>query len=102
MHVLTGQWVPKQMQTRRGRAGRGIRPSLAVPQIGIPTYWSLLSQGVAETKRLDLGNLNPIYELNKVDIRQARGRWNVSRDGEGGKGCRHEYPVKDVAPQGPT
>ena len=32
--------------------------------------WSLLSQGVAERKRLDLGNLSPIYErkINKLDV----------------------------------
>jgi hypothetical protein len=31
--------------------------------------WSLLSHGVAERKRLDLDNLNPIYErvLTKLD-----------------------------------
>jgi hypothetical protein len=49
---------------------------------------------VAEIKRLDLGNLNPIYEreLNKPDVHQMKGRWNVSKDGEGGKGCRHKEP----------
>ena len=59
--------------------------------------WSLLSHGVAERKRLDLGNLNPIYEreLTKLDVRQVKGRWNVSRCGEGGKGCRQKYPEKD-------
>ena len=42
---------------------------------------------MAEIKRLNLGNLNPIYkmELNKLDVRQVKGRRNVSRDGEGGK-----------------
>jgi hypothetical protein len=47
---------------------------------------------VAERKRLDLGNLNPIYEreLNKLDVHQVKGRWNVSKDGEGAKGCRHK------------
>ena len=55
------------------------------------------SHGVAERKRLDLGNLNPIYErvFYQLGVRQAKGRWNVSRDGQGGKGCRHKYPVKD-------
>ena len=44
--------------------------------------WSSLSHGVAERKRLDLGNLNPIYEreLNKLDVHQVKGRWNVCRD----------------------
>jgi hypothetical protein len=34
--------------------------------------WSLLSHGVAERKRLNLGNLNPIYEkeLTKLDVHQ--------------------------------
>ena len=42
-------------------------------------------------KRLNLGDLNPIYEreLNKLDVCQVKGRRNVSRDGEGG---RHKYP----------
>ena len=46
---------------------------------------------MAERKGLDLGNLNPICEkwLNKLDVRQVKGRWNVCRDGEGGN------PVKD-------
>ena len=46
---------------------------------------------------MDLGNLNPIYERdrNKLDVRQVKGRWDVSRGGEGGKGCRHKFPVKD-------
>ena len=46
---------------------------------------------MAEMKRLDLGNLNPILELNKLDVHQVKWRWNVCRDGEGGKGCRHKY-----------
>ena len=39
-----------------------------------------------QIKRLDLGNLNPIYEreLNKPNVHQMKGRWNVSNDGEGG------------------
>ena len=55
-----------------------------------------MNHGVAEIKTLDLGNLNPIYEreLNKLDVHQVKGRWNVSRDGEGGKGCRHKYPKR--------
>ena len=59
----------------------------------INSCWSLLNHGVAEIKRLNLGNLNPIYEmeLNKLDVRQVKGRRNVSRDGEGCKGCRHKY-----------
>jgi hypothetical protein len=34
--------------------------------------WSLFSHGVAERKRLNLGNLNPIYEreLTKLDVHQ--------------------------------
>ena len=53
--------------------------------------WSLLSHGVAERKRLNLGNLNPIYErdLTKLDVHQMKGRWNVSKDGAWRKGCRH-------------
>ena len=45
---------------------------------------------MAERKRLNLGNLNPIYEreLTKLDIHQEEGRWNVCKDGEGRKGCR--------------
>jgi hypothetical protein len=43
---------------------------------------------VAERKRLDLGNLNPIYErvLNKLklDVHEKKERWNVFKDGEGG------------------
>jgi len=37
--------------------------------------WSLLSYGGAEMKRLNLGNLNPIYErvLNKLDVHQRGG-----------------------------
>ena len=43
--------------------------------------WSLLSHGVAEIKRLDLCNLNPIYErkLNEPDVHQR----NVSKSWEG-------------------
>ena len=42
--------------------------------------WSLLGHGTA-----DIGNLNHIYEreLNKPDVHQMKGRWNVSMDGEG-------------------
>jgi len=45
---------------------------------------------MAERKRLDLGNLNPIYEreLNKLDVHQVKGRW-ISKDREGGKGCHY-------------
>ena len=41
---------------------------------------------MAERKKMDLGNLNRIYEreLNQLDVHQVKGRWNVSRDGEGG------------------
>ena len=51
---------------------------------------------MAEIKRLDLCNLKPIYEreLNKLDVHQVKGKRNVSRDGEGGKGCRHKYPER--------
>ena len=54
--------------------------------------WPSLSHGAAETNGLDLGNLNPIYarELNKPDVRQRKGRWNVSMDGEGRSGCRRK------------
>jgi hypothetical protein len=39
--------------------------------------WSLLCHSVAEIKKLDLGNLNPIYEreINKPDVHQMKGRW---------------------------
>ena len=45
--------------------------------------WSLLSHGVAEGKRLNLGNLNPVYErvLTRLDVHQEEGRWNVFKDG---------------------
>ena len=51
-----------------------------------------MSHGVAERETLDLGNLNPIYEreLNQLDVHQMKGRWNVSKDGVGRKGCRHK------------
>ena len=55
--------------------------------------WSLLlNHGVAERKRLNLGNLNPIYEreLTKLDVHQGEGWWNVSKDGAGRRGCRHK------------
>ena len=44
---------------------------------------------MAEGKSLNLGNLNPICEreLTKLDVHQVKGRKNVCRDGEGGKGC---------------
>ena len=44
----------------------------------------------AKIKGFDLGNLKPIYErvLNKPDVHQTKGMWNVSMGGEGGKGCR--------------
>ena len=37
-----------------------------------------MNHGVAEIKRLNLGNLNPIYEreLTKLDVHQEEGRWN--------------------------
>ena len=52
---------------------------------------NLLSYSVAERKRLNLGNLNPIYEreLTKLDVHQEEGRRNVSKDGAGRRGCRH-------------
>ena len=30
----------------------------------------------------------------KLDVHRVKGRWNVCRDGEGGKGCRHKYPER--------
>ena len=47
--------------------------------------WSLLSHCVAERKRLNLGNLNPIYEreLNKLDVHQVKGM--CLRTGRGAK-----------------
>ena len=61
-----------------------------------PGYPLVFLVTVADIKRLDLGNLNPIYEreLNKYDddydksdVCQMKGRWNVSlsKDGEGAK-----------------
>jgi hypothetical protein len=49
-----------------------------------------LSHGVAERNRLNLGNLNPIYEreLTKLDVHQEEGRWNVSKHEAGRKGPR--------------
>ena len=43
---------------------------------------------MAEMKRLDLSNLMPIYEreLDKPNVHQMKGRWNVCKDWEGGKG----------------
>ena len=51
-----------------------------------------MHHGVADIKRPDLGNLNSIYEteLNKLDVHHVKGRWNVSRYGEGGEGCWHK------------
>ena len=45
--------------------------------------WSLLNHGVADTKRLNLGNLNPIYEreFTKLELHQGEGRWSVSKNG---------------------
>jgi hypothetical protein len=42
----------------------------------------------AERKRLDVGDLNPINEreLNTLDVCKVKGRWNVSKDGEGDVG----------------
>ena len=44
-----------------------------------------MSHGVAEIKRLDLGNLNPFYEreLIKPDVHQRRAKWNVSKSWAG-------------------
>ena len=49
---------------------------------------------MAEIKRLNLGNLNPVYEreLDNLDVHQVKGRRKLSKGGEGGKGCRHKYP----------
>ena len=51
-----------------------------------------MSHGVAEIKRLNLGNLNPVYEreLTKLDVHQEEGRWNVSKDGVGRRECRQK------------
>ena len=40
---------------------------------------------MGERKRLNLGNLNPIYEreLTKLELHQEEGRWNVFKDGAG-------------------
>ena len=44
-----------------------------------------------EIKRFGSGYPKTLYEreLNKPDVHQRKGRWNVSKDGKGGKGCRH-------------
>ena len=54
--------------------------------------WSLLNHGLADSMRLNLGNLNPIYEreLTKLELHQGEGRWSVSKNGARGKGCRHK------------
>ena len=46
---------------------------------------------MAEIKRMNLGNLNPIYEreLNELVVHQVKGRRNVWS-----KGCRHKYPER--------
>ena len=44
-------------------------------------------------KRFHLGNLNHIInerELNKPDVNQMKGRWNVSKSWEGGRECQHK------------
>ena len=47
--------------------------------MGFDCGWSLLNHGVADTKRLNLGNLNPIYEreLTKLELHQGEGRWKM-------------------------
>jgi hypothetical protein len=42
---------------------------------------------VAEIKRLGLDNLNHMYEreLNKPDVHQMKGRWNVLKSRETGR-----------------
>jgi hypothetical protein len=54
--------------------------------------WPLLNHGLADRKRLNLGNLNPIYEreLTKLEVHQGKGRWNVSKYGARRRGCRHK------------
>ena len=92
-----GQGWPTQLQAEFGQIAAQSRLPL---KIEVTLWLVFIESRRGRKKELDLGNLNPIYErelnvLNKLDVRQAKGRWNVSRDGEGGKGCRHEYPVKD-------
>ena len=54
--------------------------------------WSLLNHGVADIKRLNLGNLNPIFEreLTKLELHQGEGRWNVSKNRARRRGCWHK------------
>ena len=51
-----------------------------------------MNQCVADIKRLNLGNLNPIYEreLTKLDVHQGEGRWDMSKYGARRRGCRHK------------
>ena len=72
-------------------ANGGMRRGLPFPSL-FDCGWSLLIHGVADTKRLNLGNPNPIYEreLTKLDVHQEEGRWNVSKDGVGRRECRHK------------
>ena len=57
---------------------------------------------MGERKRLNLGNLNPIYEreLTKLDVHQEEGRWSVSKDGAGRIGLWVDLgPRGDCTPQ---
>ena len=70
---LSDDWVPRgtaPMCTTNGPRGyRGYRGGNWF-RGGLDCGWSLLNHGVAEIKRLNLGNLNPIYEreLNKLNV----------------------------------
>ena len=70
--------------TRAGLATRpGLRDDSPWRTWQIDCGWSLLNHGVADTKRLNRGNLNPIYEreLTKLELHQGEGRWIVSKNG---------------------
>ena len=53
-----------------------VPPAYVSRDVRFDCGWSLLNHGVADTKRLNLGNLNPIYEreLIKLELHQGEGR----------------------------
>ena len=77
MHERTGEDEGGARGERDVRQRQSCRNLTPVLDCG----WSLLNHGVADIKRLNLGNLNPIYEreLTKIDVHQGEGRWNVSK-----------------------
>jgi hypothetical protein len=83
-----GRPLSDEFRGCRGRSWIGaLDPTLFV------CGWSLLNpRRGADTKRLDMGNLNPIYEreLTKLELHQGEGRWSVSNNGARRRGCRHK------------